>query len=54
MENYQIEITALESLLRGAEAALRQALPFLPAEAEAVFVGEWLAEIADANRNSKG
>lgn len=51
MKNYEIEITALKALLLGAEAALRKALPFLPADAEAVFVGEWLAEIADVNRN---
>ena len=40
-------------LLRGAEAALRKALPFLPADKEAHFVGEWLVEIAEANRKQE-
>jgi hypothetical protein len=34
------------SALRGARAALRKALPFVPADSEAVFVGEWLDEIS--------
>ena len=32
--------------LQGAQGALRKALPHLPADAEAVHVGEWLDEIA--------
>ena len=35
-------------LLKGAQKALRKALPFLPADKEAVFCGEWLSAINDA------
>lgn len=52
MTNYQIQITALEALLRGAESALKKALLFLPADKEAIFVGEWLVKIAEVNRNN--
>lgn len=31
--------------LKGAREAMRKALPFLPADSEAVFCGEWLDEI---------
>ena len=35
-------------LLIGAQKALRKALPYLPADKEAVFCGEWLSAINDA------
>lgn len=33
--------------LKGAESALRKALPYLPADKEAVYCGEWLVEIQE-------
>ena len=33
--------------LKGAESALRKALPYLPADKEAVYCGEWLVEIRE-------
>ena len=44
----------LLTTLRGAQAALRKALPYLPADAEAVFVGEWLDEINEAIDQATG
>lgn len=35
----------LLSALKGAEKAIAKALPHLPPDKEAVFCGEWLAEI---------
>lgn len=38
----------LLAALIGAQSALRKALPFLPPDNEAVYVGEWLDEANDA------
>lgn len=38
----------LLSALKGAASAISRALPFLPADTEAHFSGEWLAEIREA------
>lgn len=35
----------LVKALKGAQQALKKALPHLPADAEAIFCGEWLEEI---------
>jgi len=44
----------LLAALRGAESALRKALPFCPADAEAHFVGEWLEEARAAIAKAEG
>jgi hypothetical protein len=44
----------LLAALKGAQAALRKALPHLPADDEAVFAGEWLDEIAAALAKAEG
>ena len=44
----------LLTTLRGAQAALRKALPYLPADTEAVFVGEWLDEVNEAIDQATG
>ncbi len=38
----------LLAALKGAQSALRKALPFLPADKEALYVGEWLEEVNEA------
>lgn len=49
------EINAqLLAALEGADKAISAALPHLPADAEAVFCGEWLAEIREAIAAAKG
>ena len=45
---------ALLRTLRGAQGALRKALPHLPADTEAVTVGEWLDEINEAIAQATG
>jgi hypothetical protein len=40
--------------LEGAQKALRKALPFLPADSESIFCGEWLDEINAAIAKAKG
>lgn len=40
--------------LEGAQKALRVALPFLPADKEAHFVGEWLDAVNAAINKAKG
>lgn len=44
----------LLAALVGAEKALVKALPLLPPDKEAVFCGEWLAEIRDAIAQATG
>jgi hypothetical protein len=41
------------SALIGAEKAIIKALPYLPPDKEAVFCGEWLAEIQAAIQTAK-
>lgn len=36
---------AMLAACKGAQSALRKALPFLPADREAIYAGEWLDEI---------
>lgn len=40
--------------LKGAQSALRKALPFLPPDDEAHFIGEWLDEINEAIAKAEG
>lgn len=44
----------LLSLLDGASKAIAKAIPHLPADDEAIFCGEWLAEINEAISKAKG
>jgi hypothetical protein len=44
----------LLSALKGAASAISRALPFLPADTEAHFSGEWLAEIREAIAKAEG
>lgn len=44
----------LLAALRGAQSALRKALPYLPADGEAVYAGEWLDEINEAIAKAEG
>lgn len=42
------------SALVGAQKAIRAALPFLPADDQATFCGEWLDEINEVITKAKG
>jgi hypothetical protein len=44
----------LLAALEGAQQAIRKALPFLPADDEAIFCGEWLDEINEAIAKAGG
>jgi hypothetical protein len=44
----------LLAVLKGAEKAIRKALPFVPADNEAHFVGEWLDEVKAAIDKAEG
>jgi len=44
----------LLAALEGAAQALARALPFLPADTEAHFAGEWLGEVREVIRQAKG
>lgn len=44
----------LLSALKGAQLALRKALPHLPADDEAIYCGEWLDEIKEAIAKARG
>lgn len=44
----------LLSALEGAQKALRTALPFVPSDNEAHFVGEWLDEVNAAIARARG
>lgn len=44
----------LLAALEGAQKALRKALPFVPADKEAHFVGEWLDAVNAAINKAKG
>lgn len=44
----------LLAALEGAQKALRKALPFVPADNEAHFVGEWLDEVNAAIARARG
>jgi len=46
--NRDAAFEAMVAALKGAQSALRKALPFLPADNEAVYCGEWLDEINEA------
>jgi hypothetical protein len=49
----QPTIAEMQELLKGAEKALRKALPHVEAgdtDDDGLFVGEWLGEIADFNK----
>lgn len=47
-KSLQRERDALVKALQGARQALRKSLPYLPADTDAVFCGEWLDEINTA------
>lgn len=60
-KKHRAEVDALKAqrdellaVLDGADKAITAALPYLPADDEAVFCGEWLAQIREAIANAKG
>ena len=54
--NAQLIVTSPELLeaLKGAQSALRKAMPYLPADNEAVYCGEWLDTINAAIAKATG
>lgn len=48
---YLTHAEEMENALQGARSAIRKALPFLPADHEAVYAGEWLDEINEVLLN---